>query len=180
MTEPIPASTSLLTNAAIESISQALQKFVRSHYGLIANHDDLVQQGLSDLLDWLAARPLQTLVNTELTALAITIIKRRVADQYRTKLNEFANVELSETVSGTLSVPSTEHVVSYRQLLAVVLKAISNMTEVDRVLLLEAAQRDVPKRTMSDNERQRLHRLRAQLRLKLQEQGISMQDMREY
>ena len=168
-----------LTDAVVHDLVPQLRQFLRARYRLVSDHDDLVQQALSDLHQYLSEGAFSAKSSQDLTALAFTILKRRIADRFRSEAKHFALSSTTHVHSQEPLAPSAETVVSYRELLATVIGFIAEMEESDRSLLLNEAAG--PERTapMPPAERQRLSRLRAQLRNLLQQRGVSPQDMKE-
>lgn len=167
-----------LAEAAALDIAPQLKQFLRTHYRLVPDHDDLVQQALGDLFRFLLNRSGSGTSPDELRALAFAILKRRVSDRFREDAKKFALQSRNQGGQESLA-PSTETVAGYRELLAAVLGFIAEMDEDDRSLLLNEAVGSERNQAMPPVERKRLSRLREQLRQLLLLKGVSRQDMKE-
>ena len=167
-----------LTEADARALEPQLRKFLRARYRLVSDHDDLIQQVLGDLHLYLVKGALVARSIDDMTALAFTILKRRIIDRFREEAKHFAYVTKTYATSETVA-PSAETVVTYKELLATVMNFMASMNESDRTLLFittTGTERTAP---MTPAERQRLSRLRAQLRSLLLQQGVSPQDIKK-
>lgn len=178
MVERSNAHAGKLAEAAARDIAPQLEQFLRTRYRLVRDHDDLVQQTLSDLFRYLLNRNASETPPDELRALAFSILKRRVSDRFREEARNFALRSCHPGDHESLA-PSTETVASYRELLTTVLGFIAEMNENDRSLLLNEAIGSERALAMPAAERQRLSRLRGQLRQLLLRKGVSPQDIKE-
>lgn len=178
MVERSNSNAGKLAEAAALDIAPQLKKFLRTHYRLVPDHDDLVQQTLANLFRYLLNRSGFETSPDELRALAFAILKRRISDRFREDAKRFALQNSSNSGQESFA-PSTETVAGYRELLATVLGFIAEMDEDNRSLLLNEAVGSERTQAMPPAERKRLSRLREQLRQLLLRKGVSRQDMKE-
>jgi DNA-directed RNA polymerase specialized sigma24 family protein len=161
---------------AARVIAPDLRRLLRSRYRLVPDHDDLIQDTLLDLQVYLRTRELDGPPDS-LRALAFTILKRRVMDRFREEAKSYAAGVIDASPEPTTQ--SAETVASYRQLLVAVLGLIARMDPADRDLLLDEAAGSDRQSAMSAATRQRLSRLRGQLREFLRQKGVSPGDLKE-
>lgn len=160
---------------AAREIAPDLRRLLKARYRLVADHDDLVQQTLLDLRDYIGRNDQKEPV--DLRRIAFTILKRRLIDRFRGDAKAAADAVAGRAPEPLA--PSTETVVSDRQLLFAVLGFIAEMAPQDRDLLLDEASGTERAGPMPPAMRQRLSRLRAQLRDFLQAKGVSASELRE-
>lgn len=168
-----------LADSSARVLTPALRQFLRSRFRLVSDHEDLVQQTLSDLHRFLLTRlPKRPYAEDETRALAFSILKRRVADRFRNEARSFAALELGRARNELSLEPSAETVAGYRELLGTVLNFIAEMDGADRQLLLSEALGTDRSGSLPPADRQRLSRLRERLRKRLAGLGVSSEDMK--
>jgi len=159
-----------------EAVRAELGNYLRRRYRLLANeHDDLVQQTLSDLFEATQKRS-EPIPDEALTALAYAILKRRIVDRFRREtrsvIEDMPSYELPEPHDGG----SFDDRMHYRRLLRAVLVLVDELTPDQQALVLDesASDADGPR---TPAQRQQLRRLREQLRNRLAtEYGIRIDD----
>jgi DNA-directed RNA polymerase specialized sigma24 family protein len=165
-------------------VAPVLRQHLRRRCRLLAGeHDDLVQQALEDLLRYLVTRLASPPAQAEWAALALTILKRRVADRFRAAATQAArNVEHTEDEAlEEISDPGAllDEIVQYRRLLATVLRLLTELPPSDQALLLDEVDPARPSTTApsTSTERKHLSRLRERLRQQLQQRfGVAPED----
>jgi DNA-directed RNA polymerase specialized sigma24 family protein len=163
--DPDPANRA---NEALARLSPLLRDHLRARYRLLIHlEQDLVQQTLADLFALLGRRTALP-SDDELSALAFTILKRRVADLFRSEARSRAWQELGSEPLQEAESPSAERVARYRRLMALVLSQIGELPPDDQRLLLADVTPGSSNDAFSASERQRLSRLRKQLRTTIQ------------
>jgi DNA-directed RNA polymerase specialized sigma24 family protein len=159
-----------------ESLSPALRRYLRRRFhALGAEHDDLIQDTLADLLAYLERREGAVPSDQEVTALAFAILKRRAADRYRDAARRAAAGLPEELPAEDADV---EKGARYRQLLAAVLLLLTDLDDESQRLLLreQLLPGDAPE-VLSAAQRKRLSRLREELRRRLRSRfGTSPED----
>lgn len=137
--------------------SRLREQLIRSAASLASDHDDLISETLMDLAIWMRSHPS---ANEE--AVAVTILRRRIADRFRLRslepLGRTADAALAETPTDA---PSADRATLIGELLEVTLEELQKLTARDRDLIALAAESLATRLTV--NERQRLHRARRKL-----------------
>ena len=159
----------------IPSLREDLLRHVRTRLpGLSDLHADLVQETLLGLTQELRRRPDSYPASWRrnpsgppepdrghFRALAITILRRRIADRFDAQTREWSSRVLRGEDEPAHDRPEQRHVV--KQLYAVLLEALRTESEEDRSLLIRAELEPGDHPPLSAAERQRLHRLRQRL-----------------
>lgn len=169
MTEKSSSELPAFSEPAIRSLIKSLRNYLGARYHFVADHEDLVQQTLADLYGAASAKQDGFAEQDQITPLAFTILKRRIADRFRIEAKEFAWAMLAENEQVA---PSTEVVAMYRQRLALTMAFIAELPAADRMLLLHSSQ-DGDSFAMPATDRKRLSRLRIQLRDLLERKALS-------
>lgn len=162
----------------LQQIGVELREYLRRRYRLLAaEHDDLLQQAIVDLFE--ATRHTHDhLPDDELTALAHSILKRRIVDRFRRETrNVVDNIEPG-VVPDPHDEDSFDARMHYRRLLRAVLLLVDRLNTQQQALLLDD---EIPGDTLgaarSPAQRQQLRRLRQLLRTQLaNEFGIRIDD----
>lgn len=159
----------------IPDIREDLLRHVRARLpGLSDQHADLVQEALLGLTQELRRRPdayptsWQGRFDTpepgernHLRALAITILRRRIADRFAAQTREWSSrVQRSERETAQTR-PEHQHLM--KQLYAVLIEALQSASEEERSLLIRTELEPADRPPLTAAERQRLHRLRQRL-----------------
>lgn len=157
-------------------LHEALRRRIPS---LRQHHDDLVNETLAALAErvtrdpsafpasWQAAgEPAMAEDRTYLPRLAMTILRRRVADLFRDRALRWART--GDEQDGVNEPPSEDPSAERRALMARMLKVcvgvLAELSDEDRDLVSAAAGLgEGPERALSDRERQRLRRVRLRL-----------------
>jgi len=131
--------------------------------GLAADHDDLIQQTLTDLyrLEQLPGRTQHR--DEDGTRRAIAILRRRIADRYRERSRDVVIRHAAEEISFTVD-DDIAGVLAQRRLLRRALAFIAGLEDRDRRLLLSRMNEARTDRAQTSAERKQLSRLRARLR----------------
>lgn len=164
----------------ISSLRAVLLQDMRRRFPALRNrHEDLVHESLADLTariakggdaipaSWLATgEPESEDDRVHLIRLGRTILRRRVADMFRSRVRawaELASVEDAD-LAASQSV-ATDQQVHTTELLKATLLAMDKLSDADRDALVLAAERDGERveGRMPDKDRQRLSRARARL-----------------
>lgn len=144
------------------------------HRSIAHLHADLAQQAAADLLEWMQVSPKTKLVEEDLRRLGFRILQRRVADTFRTRVIEWAHgggdadIQGEDSVADARADANPEQAHHYARLLRSVMALLAELAAEDRALLL-GDELGPPRQARTAAERQRLRRLRAQLREQLME-----------
>lgn len=160
--------------AGLESILASLQSdwrgWLRSrHRRLAALHQDLIQQASADLLEWLGKRE-ELPSEEDVRRVGFTVLARRAMDAYREEVKRWSQAQSEEREERPEPIdPGPESAFQYAQLLRAITHLLSQMPREDRELILrdELLEGSDDFKAMTARERQRLHRLRQELRSKL-------------
>lgn len=134
---------------------------------LSAQHADFIQDTAADLTEYTRQFPAGRFTRDDLARIGFSILKRRVADSFRVRAIEWSEqgeAELRE-VADRRGDPS--FVERYAKLLRLVVGHVAKLDPRDRDLLMRNSDATDGQLPMTDNERQRLHRLRQRLREEL-------------
>ena len=157
--------TGPLTSAEAASVAEIARRYIRAHYRALPEQEDLVQETLVGLLQHLAGRGNPTLDPDQLAAIALTILKRRIADRFRQSVRSIVDTLSPEALPSVAHPLTTENVVSQRKMLLAVLVAILELSEEDRDLVmrgeLSGSERDGP---LTTAQRKRVSRIRMRLK----------------
>lgn len=156
----------------------ALLMHLRGRYRALApDHEDLVQQTLSDVHRYFTNHRTWPDEEADIDRLAFTILRRRVVDKVR---SDFSNLEsgssddLQDVVSDA---PAVDAIVRFRRLLHLVMQELEGLGEADRHSLLDETLGRSEDSAKTPNERQRLSRARARLRAAVEARiGASVKD----
>jgi DNA-directed RNA polymerase specialized sigma24 family protein len=141
------------------------------HRSLAPLHEEITQAAAADLVEYVSRRPLAAVSDEELRKIGFTILRRRVADQYRSKVLIWADESALHDLESPDPSTNPEQVATYSRLLRTVLALLARLGPDSRELLL----RETP---LTDAERQRRSRLRADLRRQLLDQfGIDLKQV---
>jgi DNA-directed RNA polymerase specialized sigma24 family protein len=157
---------------AVEQVERLLPELygrwrsqLRRHPQLAASHDDILQLTAQDLLAAVRTRS-EPLELDRLRRLGFAILKRRVADAYRSQVRRWARDEPLEDQQVARDVNTDPARVAYFAiLLRSVVALMADMDIKDRELLLRSLDDDATTEPMTDAERKRLSRARERLRL---------------
>lgn len=160
----------------LRQVSVALRNYLRRHYRLLSNeHDDLIQQTLADLVQ--AQPAAEGMPEGELTALAYTILKRRLVDRFRLAARDIVDTVEPSALPEPHDEGTFDARMHYRRLLRAVLILVSDLDPAQQALLLEETMPGTGGGTRSPAQRQQLRRLRELLRRRLLDEfGITIDD----
>lgn len=177
MAQKDEASRDLLEYLA-QSVAPHLRQYLRRHRLLASYHDDLVQETLADLIEYIRARERNPPSDAEASALAFTILKRRIADQFRQTARRVVESLPPDRLPSVADSHDVEAAVGYRKLLWAVLSLLVDLSAEEQKLLLRGQlQSQSPSFPLTPAERKRVERLRKRLRERLRERfGISADD----
>jgi DNA-directed RNA polymerase specialized sigma24 family protein len=136
------------------------------HREIRVQHQDLVQDAAEDLIRWIDSRMAKPPTEDEIRAVGFRILQRRVADVFRDKVAHWADIKDSEVEQIDFSTTANPtKAISHAQLIKALVRLLARLRPDDRDLLLGrelgSVTQDPP---VSAASRQRLHRLRSQLR----------------
>jgi hypothetical protein len=142
----------------------------RRHAGLESRHEDIVQDASADLAGYLSRMRTREAADEEIRRIGFSILRRRVADAFRGRVLSWNASAPLDQVPDTTGGADLERVQDYSKLLRVVMGLLAPLDRASRDLIVRGqearAPDDVP---LSDAERQKLMRLRAELKRKLLE-----------
>lgn len=146
------------------------------HHSLEHVHSDILQDASADLIKYLSPHEGQVHSDEDISRIGFTILRRRVADEFRSRTIQWAEDFPLDELPSTDPSGNPEEVLRYAKLLRAVISLMAKLDKPSRELLLRdeggAGASDTP---LSDAERQRLSRLRADLRQQLaQTYGIDI------
>jgi DNA-directed RNA polymerase specialized sigma24 family protein len=140
------------------------------HWALKPLHEEIAQSAVADLLEYVSQRSPAVIPAEELKKIGFTILRRRVADQYRSKVSAWADESVLEELPSADPSSDPEEVLTYSRLLRAVLALIAKLDRPARELLLRDESPSLPRgRPLTEVERQRRVRLREELRRQLTE-----------
>ena len=151
---------------------------------LAEDHDDLIQTTLMGVASWLARNPIADLTDdgrAHVSRLTVKILKRRIADLFRSRARAWGRTDLG--LLGGDRLPGEGPPPDRRVLLGQVLRETVDFlagTSPDERDLIGAAtgDRDGPPVALSDADRKRLQRTRDRLREHLEERfGLSIAEI---
>jgi DNA-directed RNA polymerase specialized sigma24 family protein len=138
----------------------------RSYPSLRNHHGDLIQEATEDLLVF--ARDHQDAKIENWRGLAFSILRRRIADHFRSVARRWAESPLPDDLATAEPGADPERVAHFTLLLQRVVAFITELDEADRRLLLSGVWVEESSGTAkTDAERKRLSRLRTRLREEL-------------
>ena len=141
-------------------------------------HAEIVQDASADLLQYLSGRGQRLHSEEEIRRIGFTILKRRVADVFRSQALRWAEAPQPDELPSSDPGADPERVLRYARLLRLVIGLVAKLDRPSRELLMRDSTIGAPNSPLSDAERQRLHRLRQQLRHEIKEiHGI---DVKQY
>jgi hypothetical protein len=157
---------------AVEKVERLLPELyarwraqLRRHSRLMSSHDDILQLTARDLLAaaGVGSEPLE---DGDVRRLGSAILKRRIADAYRTEVRRWARHEpLEDDQHIAADVNSDpERVAHFSMLLRSVVGLMADLDIEDRELLLRSLRDDISLKAMTDAERKQLSRVRERLR----------------
>lgn len=140
------------------------------HRSLVHAHDDIVQDATVDLIAYVSKDAQRKRSEEEIRKIGFTILQRRVADRFRAGVLEWAEHSQPDELPSTDSSSDLDRALAYRKLLRAVMSMLAQLDGPSRDLLLgdEAIGPDAAA-PLSAAQRQRLSRLRAELRRQLEE-----------
>jgi DNA-directed RNA polymerase specialized sigma24 family protein len=146
------------------------------HRALGHLHADILQDATADLVHYLSRTSPHAVTDEDIARIGFTILRRRIADEFRSKALQWAEGAAPDDLPATDPSTDPEQVLRYARLLRSVIDQLARLDRQSRELLLRRETgADAP---LSDAQRQRLSRLRADLRRRLlDEHGI---DVREF
>lgn len=177
MAPPSNALPDLLEHLA-RSVEPQLRHYLRSRRLPVSSWDDLVQETLTNLIAYLRRRQSPLPSPSEASALAMTILRRRIVDQFRHTTRQAVESLPPERLPAVADGYDVEAVAQYRELLRAVLSLLLDLSDEERKLLLwSELQAQQPSPPLTPAARKRVERLRTRLRERLQKQfGISVKD----
>lgn len=161
-----------------ESVVPQLRRYLHARRLLVSSQEDLVQATLTDLIAYLRMREPPLPTPSAASALAITILRRRIADQFRHATRQALDSLPPQRVPVIAGSHDIEAVVQYRELLRAVLSLLLDLSEEERKLLLwDVLQVQQPSPPLKPTARKRVERLRKRLRQRLHDRfGIAIED----
>lgn len=159
----------LQRDALLEELLPRWRRWLSLRYrSLVALHPEIVQDASADLVEYLSRARERTLADDEVRKIGFTILRRRAADAVRSRALEVAEDVPLDSLPTTDPSANPEEVENYARLLRAVVRLLAKLDRPARELLLRGE--DGRSGTaLSDAERQRLSRLRADLRRELAE-----------
>lgn len=138
------------------------------HRSLDQVHSEILQDASADLIQYLSRHERSVHSDEDISRIGFTILRRRVADEFRSRTIQWAEDFPMDELPNTDLSNNPEEILRYSNLLRAVIGLMAKLNKPSRELLLrgEYGAVDVP---LSDTERQRLSRLRAELRRQLVE-----------
>lgn len=126
-------------------------------------HEDLLQDTLEHLTRWLARHPSRaTLASTDLQRVAMTILRCRISDRWRTTVRHV--LQEATSIHHLPSQPDVNDILLKRQALSACLAFMDTLKPEERLLMQLATKHHKSSLTTSDRDRKRLQRLRARLK----------------
>ena len=146
------------------------------HRALGHLHADILQDASVDLVHYLSRNSASAATDEDVARIGFTILRRRVADEFRSKALRWAEGAAPDDLPATNPSTDPEQVLRYTSLLRTVIGQLARLDRASRELLLRGETgSEAP---LTDAQRQRLSRLRTDLRRRLlDELGI---DVREF
>lgn len=158
---------------------------LRGRYRALApDHEDLVQQTLSDVHRYFTDHRTWPDVEADIDRVAFTILHHRVVDKVRSDLSSLESGSSDDLWHVASDAPAVEYVVRFRRLLHLVMQELEGLGEADRLSLLDETLGRLDETldrsddsAKAPNERQRLSRARARLRAAVEARiGASIKD----
>lgn len=158
------------------------------HRSLAAHHGDLVQDAAAGLVDWLGKRAGSEISDEDVRRVGFRILQRRVIDQFRTQVGEWARQGSDAEVDAISEVPDTRpdanplQALQYSRLLRTLVGVLSELSAQDRALLVgdEIGEVPVSDGPRSGAQREQLRRLRKRVRETLiNKHGLDVKSWRE-
>ncbi len=151
---------------------------LRGKYRALApDHEDLVQQTLSDVHRYFTNHRTWPDVEADIDRVAFTILHHRVVDKVRSDLSSLESGSSDDIWHVASDAPAVEYVVRFRRLLHLVMQELEGLGEADRLSLLDETLSRSDDSAKAPNERQRLSRARARLRAAVEARiGASVKD----
>ena len=161
----------------LPAITNELDIYLKRHVpALRVDHDDLLSDTLLSLTQyiwensttlpqsWFNDFPPDREEQTHLHKLAIVILKRRIADNFRKRLasQRYPDTELNEAIDES-GAAEPERRILFTKILDVVQSSLDEMPAKDRDLIALISQGVAPRQALNTNDRQRLHRIRQKL-----------------
>ena len=135
---------------------------------------------MADLVQYLSGRGQHLHSTEEIRRIGFTILKRRVADVFRSQTLRWAEAPQPDELPSSDPGADPERVLRYARLLRLVIGLVAKLDRSSRELLMRDSTTGVPDSPLSDAERQRLHRLRQKLRREIEEiHGINVKEFME-
>ena len=159
-------------DALLQDVRSQWQAWLRRRLPALESlHKDIVQDAAGDLVEYASAQGRADLPDDEVRRIGFTILRRRAADATR-RWSSSASREVSLTESFEPAVSGEPgRAEEYRKLLRAVIELMGSLDQDSRELLVRG---EYPTKTkpapLSDAQRQKLLRLRHELRRKLAEQ----------
>lgn len=150
------------------------------HPRLDSVHMDIVQQTAADLLQWQTEQLEQSSPDL-LQKIGFRILQRRVADVFRDPVKRWASLEIPDIAllvetSSTASNDEPLHALEADRFIKALIDLLADLEPSDRALLLRAADPAVGASPLTIAKRQRLSRLRKQMRRTLRvRHGIDLE-----
>ena len=147
------------------------------HLRLATSHEELMQDAAAGLTQFLSNHP--NLPDPEIRKVAFTILRRRVADEFKSRVREWSRTDLSE-IENLPDPADPVHQQRISHLLTFVAGFLSEEISADDSALLaryQLAKTSDSLPPLTDAERQRLRRLRLTLRTAIRERfGAEVED----
>jgi hypothetical protein len=140
----------------------------RRRPGLQSWHEDVVQDAATDLVQHVSAPERRDLSDEDVRRIGFTILRRRAADSFRDKVLSWDSSALDQIADAARGA-NPEQVQEFTKVLRVVLELLAPLDRKTRNLIAHSQTSSLDDAPLSDAERQRLARLRADLRRQLAE-----------
>lgn len=139
------------------------------HRSLNQVHSEIIQDTSADLIQYLSRHKGSVHSDDDISRVGFTILRRRVADEFRSRTIQWVEDFPMDELPNTNLSNNPEEVLRYVSLLRAVIGLMAKLDRSSRELLLRAEYGGTADAPLSDAERQRLSRLRAELRRQLAE-----------
>jgi hypothetical protein len=160
----VNTSPDILQQALAEAYPQ-WRSWLRFRYPTLASHHpDFIQDAAADLTEYVRAGRPERFTHSDLSRIGFAILKRRVVDHFRAATSRWADRVAAVNSSDRASDPDPAEPATYAQVLPLVVAYVARLSATDRDLLIRHSDAIEHRNPMTGAERQRLSRLREQLR----------------